>query len=151
MPYGRFSSPCFRSSFTTPRCVSTPVESILSSSHAAGFHPHHLFQLVGRNGDIVDGLVEAGAGVQFAAGILDHLEEFAATDIRGPFEHQMFEEVREARPVGLFVLGTDVIDNDLRDDGCRMVLMQDHVQAIRKIVLLELKVDLSEAQRSTPA
>ena len=50
------------------------------------------------------------------------------------FEHQMLEEVGEAGVSGLLVLGADVIPHVDGDDRAVVILVKEHVEAIRERV-----------------
>ena len=110
--------------------------------HPLRLHVHGQFDLIGGERDVVDGLVEAGEGIQLAPRILYHLEELTSWNVRRPFEHQVFEEVREPCPVRLLVLGSDVVRHNLRDNRDGFVLMQDDMKSVREVVFDELDVHL---------
>jgi hypothetical protein len=60
-------------------------------------------------------------------------------DVRGTLEHHMFEEMCEARTAVPFVPRTDIIINCDRDNGHRIIPIQDDSQPICKRVFLDLK------------
>ena len=58
----------------------------------------------------------------------------------GPFEHQVLEQVGEARPALAFVLRPDVIPHVDTDDGNMMVLVYQHFQAVVERMFREWKI-----------
>ena len=61
----------------------------------------------------------------------------ALRDVPGALEHHVLEQVREAGPAGLLVLGSDVVPEVDRDDGREVVLGDDHAQAVGEAVVAE--------------
>lgn len=66
-------------------------------AHAVGLQPEGELQLVGGHGLEVVGALEAGGAVEGAAGALHQLEVTVALDLLRALEHQVLEEVGEAR------------------------------------------------------
>src|SRR5207253_4441404 len=66
----------------------------------------------------------------------------------GAFEHQVLEQMREARPTRYFILRADVIPDIHRDDRNAMILVDQHVEAVRERVLREGNVHQATSARS---
>ena len=58
-----------------------------------------------------------------------------------PFEHQVLEQVREAGVARLLVLRPDVIPEIHGDDRTRVILVQEHVEAVGERLLGERDVE----------
>src|ERR1700741_2403160 len=57
-------------------------------------------------------------------------------------EHNVFEQMGEAGALHFFIFRADVVHDYHGRDGRRMIFVQDHGQAVRQCVLLELNIDL---------
>ncbi len=104
-------------------------------AHPVGLQPERELQLMGRHGLEVVGALEARGAVEGAAGALHQLEVAVPLDLRGALEHQVLEEVSQARTALDLVAGTDVVPEADRGDRGQVVLGEDHPQAIGQAVL----------------
>ncbi len=103
-------------------------------AHAVRLHPQPKLERTGRQHFPVVGPVGVGRSVERGAGTLQRLE-VAMVVMRGPFEHQVLEEVRKAGVAGPFVLRSHVVPHVDRDNRAVVVLVQDHVEAVLERVL----------------
>ena len=87
--------------------------------------------------EIIVRAVKGGGGVEVAACSGDVFVDRAPWNKLGSLEHQVFKKVSEARPVGPFVFTTNPVEDVGGDDGCRMVLMKNHVESVGQRVLGE--------------
>lgn len=110
----------------------------LGVEHAFAFDPEAEFELVAGEIEVVVGLVEGSAGVEIAAGAGDEFIDGASGDIGGAFEHEMFEEVSEARAIGSFVFAPDVIEDVSGNDWGGVIFVEDDMETIGEIVFDEL-------------
>ena len=77
-------------------------------AHAVRLEPQRELDRPGGHDLPVVGAVGVGRAVEHRAGRLQRLE-VAAVVVRRPFEHQVLEQVREARAAGPLILRADVI------------------------------------------
>ena len=89
------------------------------AGHAVGLELHHPGQLLARHALEIAGVVGRGEGVLVAADLEHGLGEFAGRMLGGALEHQMFEEMREARFAGRLVGGADLVPDHLRHHRVR--------------------------------
>jgi hypothetical protein len=105
-------------------------------AHAVRFHEQRGIERGGRNILEVVGAVGIGGSVLVGdANLLEGFEVFALVVFR-TLEHQVLEQVREARPARRLVLGADVIPQVDRDDGRLAVGVNDDAQAVGQGELL---------------
>ena len=90
-------------------------------------HPVHA---VGGDVDVVAGDVVGGEGVVLPALAGDRAGELALGHGRGPLEHQVLEEVREAGRAGLLVARAHPVPRLDRDDGAAAVFDDQHTKAV---------------------
>jgi hypothetical protein len=116
-------------------------------AHAIGFHPQrgvergggHVFEVVGAVG--VRRAVEVGG-----ADGLQRREEIALVVFR-PVEHQVLEQVREARAARGLVLAAHVVPDVHRHDRRLVVGVHDHAQAVGQGEGFVRDVDLGPGRR----
>ncbi len=116
-------------------------ERITERGQTVGLDPQELLEVRGRHGGEIVGAIGVGGAVdaafaQVGAGVLDDPEVLAGNVLRA-LEHQMLEEMREAGPPLLFVLGSNVVPLVHVDDRQLAIDVQDHLQTVGKRVLLE--------------
>ena len=105
-------------------------------AHAIGFHEQRSIQRGGRHVLEIIGAVGIGGAVLVGhADLLERREIFTRMVFR-TLEHQVFEQVREARLALRFVLRTHVVPDVHRDNRRLAVRMHDHAQAIGQGELL---------------
>ena len=85
-------------------------------AHAVGFQPERQLEPAGRKRLVVRGEVSERVPVDHSAGALDQLHVLDLPDVGRPLEHQVFEEMREARPALGLGPETDVVDDRDRDE-----------------------------------
>ena len=73
-----------------------------------------------------------GEGVVLAAILGDDLGELAGRDLVCALEHQMFEEVGDARGARRLVGGADLVPDHLGHDRRAMIRDHQHLQAVLK-------------------
>src|SRR4030095_15192644 len=80
--------------------------------------------------DVVVRAVGLGRGVIGSSGRLEALVALAFLDVSRSLEHQMPEEVGEPRASRLLACRADVVPDVDGHDWNRVILVQDHVQAV---------------------
>ncbi|EMR00780.1 hypothetical protein ADICEAN_04093 [Cesiribacter andamanensis AMV16] len=105
-------------------------------AHAIGFHPEHFLKGILGDGLIVNGAIRPGAAVEGAAQIIDAAEKMAFRHVFGALKEHMLKEVRKACSARFFPAGTYVVENGYGHNGVGSVLMQNHLQAVVKGVLV---------------
>ena len=108
-------------------------------AHAIGLHPQRQLERARGHDLPVVGPIGVRRSVERRARGLQRLEEPAVV-VLGSLEHQVLEQMREARVPGRLVLRSDVIPDVDRDDRTAVVLVQQHVEAVRERVLGERNV-----------
>ena len=108
-------------------------------AHTVRFHPQREFERAGGHDFPIVRPISVGRAVQRRPCRLQRLKEAAVVVLR-PFEHQMLEQMREARVTGTLVLRSDVIPDVDRDDGTPVRFVQQHVEAIGERMLAERNV-----------
>ncbi len=103
--------------------------------HAIGLHLHQRPQLLLGDALMVGGDVLAGEGVVLAAELGDDLGEVADGDLVGRLEHQVLEEVRDARHALGLVGGADLVPDHVGDDRGAMIGDHHDVHAVRQLEL----------------
>ena len=106
--------------------------------HAVGFEEQHHVELVRRHLLEVDRVVHVGLAVMAAAVVLDEAGELAVGDVLRSFEHQMFEQMREAGSPLALVPRPDVIGDRDRDDRRSPIGRDDHAQAVLQPRIAEI-------------
>ena len=98
--------------------------------HAVGLHLHHGSEPLLGDALVVGGDVLAGEGVVLAAEPRDDLGELADRDLVGRLEHQVLEEVGDARYALGLVGGADLVPDHVGHDRGPVVGDDDHVHAV---------------------
>ena len=100
------------------------------AGHAVGLESHAGLEVL--LGDLLEigGEVGAGEGVLMAADIGDEFREFAFGVALRAFEHQMFEEMGDARLAGRIVRGAVAVPDHVGDDRRAVVGNDDDIEAI---------------------
>ena len=109
----------------------------LQVHHAVGFHLHHGLEPVLGDALEVAGHVVGGEGVVLAAEPGDDLGEGAGGDLVRRLEHQVLEEVGDARDARRLVGRADAIPDVVRDDGSAVVRHDHHLQAVGELELAD--------------
>ena len=94
-------------------------------------------KVIGRHGLVIGRDVVRGEGIVVAAHILGQPVEGLVREILGRLEHQMFEQVGEARAVLRIVLGSDPVPDLYGDVRGRGVARGEDPQPVRQGPLLE--------------
>ena len=99
-------------------------------AHPVGLEFHREFEM--RAGDALEvgGVVGGGEGAVAAAARRDFAREFARPGARRAFEHQVFEEVREARFAGRVVGRADAVPDHVDHHRRPVVLQHDHLHPV---------------------
>ena len=105
-------------------------ERVEERAHAIGLEPERELELVARQGLEVVRAVEPRRAVHRPAGGLDESDVLGLPDVCGALEHDVLEEVGEARLAGHFVLRADVVPDVHRDDRCEVILGDDESEAV---------------------
>ncbi len=84
--------------------------------HPVGFHFHDQGQPVGSDALEIGGIVPRGERVVVAALRLDDGRELVRPDAVGALEHQVFQEMRDARLAGGLVRGAHAVPQHLHRD-----------------------------------
>ncbi len=115
------------------------IDLIEQITHSIGFEPQRELEAIGRHGLEVVGPIEVGGPVQIAAaGALQQPEVRVARDVLRALKHHVLEQVGEAGSPRIFVRGTDVVPQVDRDERQPVIFGQDHFEAVRQRVFLEL-------------
>ena len=86
----------------------------------------------------IGGVVVAGEGVLLAADLGHRFRELALADAFGALEHQMFEEMGDARLARGIVGGAVAIPHHMGDDRGAVVGNDDHRHAVVELALDDL-------------
>jgi hypothetical protein len=86
-------------------------------AHALGLAPQHALEMIGRHGLVVVGEVVPGRCVVEAADVLGEPVHRFGRHVRGRLEHDVFEEVGEARPARRIVFRADIVPDGHGDAG----------------------------------
>ena len=100
------------------------------AGHAIGFEFHQCAQMLARNALEIGGVIGPGERVLLPADGGDDLGEFAARILGRALEHQVFEEMRDARLALFFVRGADAIPDHVRDHRRAAVGDHDHLESV---------------------
>ena len=114
--------------------------------HPVALQPQRELELVGRHDLEVVGSILRGRAVDVGgARLLQVLEVLVLRDVLRPLEHHVLEQVGEAGAPRGFVARADLVPDVDHHLGHAVILVQDHLEAVRQGVLLE--VDLGEVRR----
>src|SRR4051812_18957744 len=100
--------------------------------HAIRFKEQRELQRVRRRIDVVVGPIGLGRSIVSCARGLEQRVEFPFLHVLRAFEHQVLEQVREAGPAGFLTGRSNVVPDVHGNQRHGMVLVQDHVQAVRQ-------------------
>ena len=109
----------------------------LEVDHAVGLHLHHRLQAILGDALEVARVVVRGEGVVLAAHARDAFGELARRDLVGRLEHQVLEEVRDARHAGRLIGGAHPIPHVVRHHRRAIVGDDDQLQAVGELVLAD--------------
>ena len=98
--------------------------------HAVRLEPEHQRQIVGGHGFPEHRRVIVGVRVALPPDSRNHRRVLFGPHVFGAFEHHVLEEMGETGPAGALVLRSHVIPELQVRDGRRMILEQDHGQAV---------------------
>ena len=143
MPYGRFSVLWRRSLLHDVLLVRQLglIDLLEQVAHAIGLEPQRQLELVRRHRLEVVGAIEIRRAVDAGrAGAGEQPEVRVALDVLRALEHHVLEQVREARAAGRLVRGADVIPDVDADERHAMILGEDHFEAVRQRVLLDVEL-----------
>jgi hypothetical protein len=118
------------------------VDGAQQVGHPVGFHPQRHFQSRRRHGLEIVGAVEPGRAVHAGRADLFERTEIIVIVVFRPVEHQVFEQVGEARAAGRFVGRTDAIPDGDGNDRRLAVLVDNDRQAVLELEALVRNVDL---------
>ncbi len=112
----------------------------IEAAHTVGLEPEDALEIIAREGleEIRVVVVRAGV-IEIRPAAFDDARMLVGPDVRGAFEHQVLEEMREAGVARLLVFCPDVIPDLQVDHGSGVVFEQNHLQAIGKRVRGEIK------------
>ena len=116
------------------------AERVEQGRHPVGLEPQGEVELVRRQGLEVVGPVEPGRAVHRAAGRLDEGDVLGLGDVARALEHDVLEQVGEARLARDLVLRADVVPEVDRDDRCEVILGDDDAQAVVETLVAERDV-----------
>ena len=143
MPYGAFSSLCRRSLRTTSCWFDSLrlIDVVEQIAHAIGLEPQRQLQLVRRHRLEVVRAIEVGRAVEAGgAGALEQLEMRVARHVLRALEHHVLEQVREARAARRLVRRPDVIPEVDAHERQPTIFGQDHLEAVRQRVFLDVEL-----------
>ena len=98
--------------------------------HAVGFQKHHQFQAVARDVLIVRRIVAGRERVFIAAVAGDDFGKLSVGDGGRSFEHQVFQNVRDARFAERIVNAARFVPNHVRYGGRAMVFYRNGFHAV---------------------
>jgi hypothetical protein len=124
------------------------VELLQQEPHAVALEPERELELVGGQRLEVIGTVEIGGAIEVRCARPFHeLQMPVLRHVLGALEHHVLEQVREARTPDLLVGRSHVIPEVHRDHWQPAVLDEDHLEAVRQAVFLELDVRCDQRRR----
>ena len=106
-------------------------------SDRVGEHVHALREELAGDHHVVDGLVEAGPGVDLAAGLLDVARDLSRPAPRGALEEHVLVQVRQAGLAGQLVGAAHPDPHLHRSDGSGVVLLDEDRQSVGQAVAHE--------------
>ncbi len=102
--------------------------------HAVRLEPHHQRQLAAREVVVIERPVGPGRRVRLATRGLEQAIELARRHARGLVEHQVLEEVRQARLAGLLVARADTKPRLIAHDGRRAIDQEEDHEPVAETV-----------------
>src|SRR3954452_11307465 len=113
------------------------AERIEQRRHPVGLEPEGELELVGGQRLEVVRPIQPGRSVHRAARGLDEGDVLRLRDVARTLEHDVLEQVGEARLARDLVLGPDVVPEVHRDDGSQVVLGDDDAQSVVEPLVAE--------------
>ena len=98
----------------------------------------------------IGGVIVAGEGVLLAADLGDELRELALGMRFRAFEHQVFEEMGDARLARRIVGRAVAVPDHMGDDGSAMIGNHDDVEAVGKSEMRDLGRRLNMRRHRNP-
>ena len=98
--------------------------------HAIGFEIHHEIELILGDALVVAGVIAGGEGIAVAAIDADQPVQFAGGIFGRALEHQMFEEMRDARLAHRLIGGAHLVIDHVGDDRGAMIGNDDDLHAV---------------------
>src|SRR5690606_19075636 len=98
------------------------------TKHAVGLKPESRFQIHGRHLNVIIGEIVGGKGIVLPSHPLQGF--IVGRDIHRAAEHQVFEQMGKARPLGIFVPGADIVQYIQHRHGGSRIFMHQHLQSI---------------------
>ena len=119
------------------------VELVEQEAHPITLQPQRQLELIGRQVLEIVGAIETGGAVhERCAGALEVLEVHVLADVTRALEHHVLEQVGETGAARGLLGRADVIPNIHADDGEAAVLVEDHLETVRELVLLVVELHL---------
>jgi hypothetical protein len=113
------------------------AECVEQGRHPVGLEPEGQLELMRRERLVVVRPVEPGRAVHGPAGGLHERDVLGLGDVAGALEHDVLEEVGEARLALDLVLRADVVPEVDPDDGREVILGDDDPQAVVEALVAE--------------
>ena len=117
-------------------------------SHAIGFEPEHLLELIDRYGLVIVRAVAVGRAVQRSTGLRHDLEVLLVVDVLGSLEQHVLEEVGEARTSNVLAARAHVVGHVDMSYGITVIFVQDdgeaiveHIFAVRNNDIVTIRLD----------
>jgi hypothetical protein len=106
------------------------------AKHTVALQPERRFDVFGGQLAVIIGQIVGGKGIIIATGFLQGLVVIG--DMDAAAEHEVFEKMRKARFIGVFVAGACIVHNI--NDGHRrgFVFMHQHTEAVGQYKFLVL-------------
>ncbi len=101
-------------------------------THPIGLEEEGELERVRRHVDVVVRPIVRRGTIVLAADALEPRVELARLDVPGAHEHQVLEQMREARASRALVRGSHVIPDVHADERHAVILVEDHVQTVAK-------------------
>ena len=106
-------------------------------AHSIGLHVQHQIEGPGREGLHVGGLVLPGVAIGAAPRGLEQAVERAGRVVLRPVEHHVFEQMRDSCSADYLILTAAPVENLEGHHRHRMLLVQQHTQAVGELVMLD--------------
>ena len=117
-------------------------------AHPVGLEKQRELERVRWHVDPVIRSIVLGRSIVGAAGAFKPLVEFARLHVARAHEHQVLEEMREARTPGAFARRANVVPHIDGDDGHAVILVKDYVKAVGQRELCVLNLNLEGRNRA---
>ncbi len=111
---------------------------VQQKAHPIALQPEGQLELIGGDDlEVVGAILRSRAVDVGGAGLLQVLEVLVLADVLRALKHHVLEQVGESRSSRNLVASADFVPDVDDDLGHPMVLVQDHLEAIRQYVFLE--------------